>query len=86
MGQAFERRPAFAGQAQPGLVDKRGSLESVVRGLVGHFARGQLAQFRVHGREQLLSGLRLASLHRIKDHCDVAHGMNVNEEHPMLNH
>src|SRR5882672_3066286 len=64
-------------QLEVRLMDERGRLEGLIRRLLGQFERSQLAQFRVHQRQQLLGGPGIARLDGVEDDGDVAHGSSA---------
>jgi hypothetical protein len=62
-----------AEDAQDGLVDQGGRLESLARLLVGEASGGELPEFVVDKREQLGCSLGVAGLGRDEDLGDVCH-------------
>ena len=56
------------------LVDQRGGLKRLAGILLGHLCSGQLPQFVVDQRQQLLGGGGVALFDGAEDMCDVAHG------------
>src|SRR5262249_14521291 len=65
-------------QAQVGLVDQGGGVEGLSRLLVRQLLDGQLAQFVVDQRQELLGGLGVALVDGRQDVGDVAHAAEDN--------
>jgi hypothetical protein len=62
-------------EAQVGFVHESGGLECQARLLVHQALRGQLAQFVVDKRQELLGGLRLASFDCTQNERDFGHSL-----------
>jgi len=67
------RRFVFADQSQPRLMHESRRLKRLARRFVRHLARGQLAQFLIHQRNQFPGGFRVALLDGVQDSCHFAH-------------
>ena len=71
------RAPVAADQPQVGFVDQRRGLQRLPGLLLGQPLRGQLAQFVVDQRQELLRGVRVALLDGGQDAGDVIHDRPV---------
>ena len=67
MRAIFESRVFFADQAHPDLMHQGGGLERVTGRIMGHFVSGELAQFRIDQRQELIGGFRIAVLDGLKN-------------------
>jgi hypothetical protein len=54
-------------------VDQAGRVERLPRLLAGQLMRGQPAQLVIDQRQELLRGVRIASIDRIQELCQIAH-------------
>jgi len=52
-------------------------MQRLARRLIGHLARGQLAEFIVNERKQFLRGVGVALFQRTEDAGDIAHAPNL---------
>jgi hypothetical protein len=63
----------LSAKSEPRFVDERGRLKRVSRLFPSHPLRGELAEFLVNQRQQILSGFCIALLDRLKDLRHFAH-------------
>src|SRR5436190_18935627 len=64
-------------QSQPRFMNERSRLQGLVRTLLRHFRGGELAQFVVHERQQLIRSLWVALLSCLENARDIAHAAKI---------
>ena len=65
---------AVTGDLQPGLMHESRGLQRLSGFLIGHPDDGELAQFLIDQREQLIGRLRIARINGAEQLGDVGHG------------
>src|SRR5262245_27633556 len=77
MGTAVPLNIFTARKAEPSFVDKSGGLKSLPGRFVGHFVRGEFAEFFVNQRKELIGGFGVTLMDGIQDLGDFAHWMSL---------
>lgn len=67
----------ISAKPQPRLVNERGGLQSLSGIFARHLLRGQLAQFFINQREQLIRGVRVALVNALENDGEFAHAESV---------
>lgn len=63
-------------ESQPGFVNQGGGLQGLAGRFTRHFLRGELAQFLIDQRQELVGGVGIALIHAPEDDGEFAHGTN----------
>ena len=66
-----------AGQPQPGFVHEGRWLQGLSRRLMGHFSRGELAEFLIDQRQQFRGGIAITLLDAFEDLRYLGHARTI---------